>query len=84
MALPTKEQISNFDYSYLGQPFVRYAAKSTIDVSNFDYSYLGQPYSVNSEQEEPVVSAEEEDKTIFNMYGSWKNIYSSYKMYTRR
>lgn len=44
MAKPTKQDVSNLDYSWLGQPFVRYAAKSTINTSDLDYSWLAQPF----------------------------------------
>jgi hypothetical protein len=51
MPLPTKDQVANFDYSYLGQPFVRYVSNSaTIDTFNLDYSYLGQPFVAISDQ----------------------------------
>lgn len=44
MPKPTKQDLSGLDYSWLGQPFVRYAAKSTINTSDLDYSFLAQPF----------------------------------------
>jgi hypothetical protein len=44
MALPSTNDIANYQFSWLGQPFVRLPAKSSISTLNYDYAWLGQPF----------------------------------------
>lgn len=44
MALPSTNDIANYQFSWLGQPFVRLPAKSSVSTLNYDYEWLGQPF----------------------------------------
>jgi hypothetical protein len=81
MSSPTKDSISELNYSWLGKPFARYVAKSSIDTSQLDYSWLGQPFvsvSPPSELITELITAQERE-TIFSIYADWKNVFSKYK-----
>jgi hypothetical protein len=45
MALPTRDNLLTMDFSYMGEPFVQVAAKSSVDTDGLDYSYLGEPFT---------------------------------------
>lgn len=44
MARPTKSDLLTLDYASDGQPFVRVAAKDTIDTAGLDVASDGQPF----------------------------------------
>lgn len=80
MSAPTKDSISELNYSWLGQPFVRYVATSSIDTSELDYSFLGQPFvAISPPSEPPAPTPIQERENIFSVYTHWKNIFSKYK-----
>jgi hypothetical protein len=76
MALPTKDDLQNLDYTYLGQPFVNVVAKSSVETSNLDYVYLGQPFAG---AQQPEIAEENENENVFQIFSEWKNIFSKYK-----
>ncbi len=54
MSLPTPDDLKKMDISYLAQPFVDVAAKSTIDLNTMDIAYQAQPFVRNPAAGAPI------------------------------
>lgn len=65
MALPTLSDMTGFQFSYLGQPFVESGASTSIDLTHFGFSFVGQPF-VRNANTSAVVSSEVPVMVAFN------------------
>lgn len=44
MSLPTKDDLLEFNYSYMGEPYIQVSANDNVYLTTLDYSYKGEPF----------------------------------------
>lgn len=47
MSIPTKDDIKNLNWAYIGRPFVETARVDTIDLTTMNWAYIGRPFVAN-------------------------------------